>query len=76
MKTKQILPIGQIVYIGDRYKRDIKGEITAIKIMKESTEYEVTWWSGGVRKTEWVLKDDLSVKGKLNKKSLGFAANK
>ena len=73
MKTKEVLSLGQFVYIGNADKRDIKGEITAICIRHESVRYEITWWKEDSRKSEWVCRDELCPCGEEKKSKLGFS---
>ena len=51
MKTKTILSIGQMVFVGNKDKREIKGEITAVCIRESTVKYEVTWWKDDSRKS-------------------------
>jgi hypothetical protein len=74
MKTKDIINIGQMVFVGNKDKREIKGEITAVCIRETSTKYEVTWWKDDNRKSEWVHESELSIYGKKQSSKLGFGS--
>ena len=71
-KTKTVLEIGQIVYIGNKDNREICGEITAVCVRKESVKYEITWWKDDSRKSEWVLESEITTKSIPKKTNLGF----
>ena len=72
MKNREVLDIGQMVFVGNKDKREIKGEITAIIIRKDYVKYEVTWWKEDSKKTEHVYEHELSVYGTKKKTKLGF----
>lgn len=71
-----ILPIGCSVFIGPVEKRALCGEISAINIRGNTITYEVVWWEGLNRKTDWFGEHEITYKPGLKKEQIGFTLEK
>lgn len=50
-----LMPLGRAVTIGD----DIDGVIVGINITENGVQYQVAWWNGRSRSTEWLFPSEV-----------------
>jgi|GEM_PF-4535392 len=72
MKTKNLLNLGQMVYIGNPEDRQVRGQITAITLRPEVVRYEVTWWKDDTKKSEWVAEEEMTLSQESKRTKIGF----
>jgi len=70
-----IYPIGTLVCIGNKKKRDMEVEIIAVCITTKGVEYRVNWWKGDELKDCWINQDQIEVKRNIKKIEIGFTTN-
>ena len=68
----EVLDNGTIIFIGNKSKRNIEAEITAIGICPTGIRYEATWWEGSKRFDIWLNSDEFTIKGKPKTIHVGF----
>jgi hypothetical protein len=53
----RLLPIGRTVRLG--FDGDIEGVVTGINIMVSGVQYQVAWWNGRSRSSEWLFPNEI-----------------
>ena len=72
MTNITVYPIGTIVLIGNKKKREIEAEIVSVLFSHKGIEYHVTWWIGHEQKDIWLTQEQMDVKKTIKKIEIGF----
>ena len=57
----RVIELNSEVLIGTKGNRNIPAEITAITLRPNKVIYEVTWWDGFQRRSEWIGIEEFTI---------------
>jgi hypothetical protein len=64
----EVFAVGSTVYI----RKNIEASVIAVSIRRSSVQYEVVWWDGMSRKTDWVQAFEISKHDDSHNTKIGF----